>query len=550
MTAMKKIFFSLVLVLLLALCLSPAALAEDVQLGTVKLGQSVYIYMDVLPQGSAFELSAYPPGDLYVTRIAQPGGTGLYLEGVANTPGLNYLSFYNRDTGETRTYYLNVSADAPSPGASGTAQAPSVAVSSDVVCFAGEHALLTAAAQSADGGALSYQWYFSPDISGYAAQLIPGATGPEYTPNTSAPGTAYYFCTVTGASASTNSPVITVTVMEAPTIVNLRLNSSPTRLTYRQGESVDLSGISLIAYMSNGDELLITNGFTYSPKLLDTAGQVNITVNYEGWLCSFPVTVTEDTLASLVVLSMPDRSTYTQGEMLNTSGLVLRAYTAGGGYKDIREGFTCTPTTLSAAGNQTITVSYKGQSCTFSVTVRELEQKLEISSTPVKLSYVKGDTLDTRGLVLRLSSGGTPQVVNSGFSCEPTVLNTVGTQTITVRYGQLTTSFTVTVSEPKATPTPSAAPSSPADESDATPGVSPTPRVISPQRRGPNKTFLLVVMFLAILTLVGLGAYLFHLNRKPSSGKKRYEDEYWDDYSPQRRDRQDSYRDDRRDRRR
>lgn len=112
---MKKIFFSLVLVLLLALCLSPAALAEDVQLGTVKLGQSVYIYMDVLPQGSAFELSAYPPGDLYVTRIAQPGGTGLYLEGVANTPGLNYLSFYNRDTGETRTYYLNVSADAPSP---------------------------------------------------------------------------------------------------------------------------------------------------------------------------------------------------------------------------------------------------------------------------------------------------------------------------------------------------------------------------------------------------------------------------------------------------
>lgn len=548
---MKRFFLSLVLLLALALCLSPGAFAEDVQLGSVALGQQVYMFLDVLPYGSRVELSSYPPADLHVTQAASAGGTGIYLEGIASTPGLNSFSFFDPDTGETKTYYLDVSssASAPSPGA---AQAPSVAVSSDVICYAGELALLSAAAQVSDGGALSYQWYFTADRSGYASQIIPGATGAEYTPNTSAVGTGYYFCVVTNTTPSgqnsATSPVISVTVMDAPSIVNLRLNTSPTRLSYRQGEDIDLSGISLIAYMSNGDELLITNGFTYTPKRLDTAGQINVTVNYEGWVCSFPVTVIEDSVASLVVLSMPDRSTYTQGERLNTSGLVIRSYTAGGSYQDLRDGFTVSPTVLNSPGAQTITVSYKGQSCTFSVTVRELEQKLEISSTPVKLRYEKGDTLDTRGLVLRLSSGGTPQVVNSGFSCEPSVLNTVGTQTITVRYGQLSTSFTVTVTEPKTSPTPSSSPSAaPGESPRPSSEVSPTPRVIAQQRRGPSKGFLITVMILCLLALAGLGGYLYLANRRPGGSTKtrspkRYEDEYWDGYRDPRDERRDRRR--------
>lgn len=517
---MKKISLAIILLLVLALAFAPAAYAEEVNLGTVSLGQNVYIFLGVVPNGANYSVGAYPPNDLRVTQSPAEGGTGLYLEGVAAVAGNHSFSIVNHDSGASTVFHISVDAAASQPSGA-QAQTPQLAVSSDVICYEDERALLSAAAYVSDGGVLSYQWYSanSPVTSG--GYPIPGATSAEYLVNTSDPGQAYYYCVVTnslyGSQTSANTPAISVTVIDSPDIVNLSLYSPPAKLMYKLGESLDPTGLSLIAYYSNGDERLITEGFTCSPSQFTAPGQNNVTVNYEGWLCTFPVTVNEAGVESIVVVSMPDRSTYTQGEMLSTSGMVLRVYSAGGAYQDIREGFTCSPTQLSAIGSQTVTVSYKGQTCTFSVTVREAVRSLEVSSTPVKLSYKVGEKLDTTGLVVKLSSGGTVQTLSAGFSCEPTVFGTPGTQTVTVRYGQLSTSFTVSVSAAPASPTPSAAGSSAsAEPGQSSPQVSPTPRPVIRQDKGPSRAVLVAVMIAAIICLIILGTLFVWLNRKPA----------------------------------
>ena len=81
-------------------------------------------------------------------------------------------------------------------------------------------------------------------------------------------------------------------------------------------------------------------------------------------------------------------------------------------------------------------------------TVQTAEPTLEVKTSPTKTAYRKGETLDTTGLVLTYTdANGTVTDVTEGFTCTPTLLTTVGTQTITVEYGGLTATFDVTVED-------------------------------------------------------------------------------------------------------
>lgn len=73
---------------------------------------------------------------------------------------------------------------------------------------------------------------------------------------------------------------------------------------------------------------------------------------------------------------------------------------------------------------------------------------LGIVSLPIKQSYCLGEKLNTKGLVIGVEyPDGTKENIDEGFSCSPEVLTDVGTQTITVTYGNSTTEFSVNVNE-------------------------------------------------------------------------------------------------------
>ena len=115
-------------------------------------------------------------------------------------------------------------------------------------------------------------------------------------------------------------------------------------------------------------------------------------------------------------------------------------------------GYQVSPQTLTD-GISYVTIIYTemGQTCqtTQEVSVTHRLTAIDILQEPATLTYEYGDTLQTAGMVVQATYSDGAQNNVSGYTCSPTSLTTVGTQTITVSYSEnsvtQTTTFNVTV---------------------------------------------------------------------------------------------------------
>lgn len=235
--------------------------------------------------------------------------------------------------------------------------------------------------------------------------------------------------------------------VEAVALASIAVKTNSTKTNYYLGDTLDTSGLTLTATYNNGKTETISSGFTCTPTKLETAGTQKITVTYGGKTISFNVTVEDVVVSSIAVKNEPNNISYYVGDSLDTTGLTLTATYNNGTSKTITSGFTCTPTTLSSAGTQKITVTYGGKTTSFNVTVENVVlTSVAVKTVPAKTSYFVGDTLDTSGLTLTATyNNGATKTVNGGFACTPENLETTGTQKITVAYGDKSTSFNVEV---------------------------------------------------------------------------------------------------------
>lgn len=238
-------------------------------------------------------------------------------------------------------------------------------------------------------------------------------------------------------------------------------------------------------YTSTNDNYALSLALTGTPK---TAGTYNFRVTYYkpnsndvSKTVSYVMNVGEKAPfayvkdGSLYIESWPKKTEYYLHDTLDTTGMkvVVTAYKLAkveGTQKtyepfeyDVTDLCSVTPTyftqddvAISCVVSCTLPVDSSGTlktlTGTFRVTFKEAEPNtvtgMELLSAPTKLTYTKGESLNTSGLTLRLKkySGATEDVTN-GFTCEPTVLDTVGTQTVTVTYNDKTVTFDVTVTE-------------------------------------------------------------------------------------------------------
>ena len=516
---MRKRFLSFALALLVILALPAGAFADKYcNLGQVQAGQPINCFIASLSGSGEVSADRLPTGCELVTETLN-GVVHLYLRG---TPA------------QSGSYSFQVSTGVPDElmacSVSVVPGAPSVFSSADVDCYVGDTALLTVSASAADGAALRYQWYSATAPVNSNGILIMDATAPEYRPDTGTVGTMYYYCVVSsvtgGQTMSSCSQPIRVTVSELA-VSSIMVNSMPHKTRYLPGENLDPLGLTIALTMSNGEVRLIDNGYLISPTQLTNEGTQIITVSYAGKSCSFPVTVesAEANITGIGMVKLPDKTEYKAGDFLETAGLIFRAYLRDGSYQDLSTGFTCEPMILSGSGAQTVTLSYMNKTCTFTVNVAAGKQLLEVTSTPRKLSYAPGEALDTAGLVLKLTDGYDSKIISSGFTCEPTVFTGTGTQVVKVRYNDLLATFTVTVRSPAASPTvqPTATPAPGSSPDSSMAPASPTPELpaVSPTgSRSPqhefqgrsNRGVLVVIMILAILCLIVLGAMMVVLN--------------------------------------
>gem|GEM_PF-3062686 len=217
---------------------------------------------------------------------------------------------------------------------------------------------------------------------------------------------------------------------------------------YEAGTSINVtatpaSGYRFVNWIVNG--ATITGGNTANPAIFTMpTNEVTLTANFE----VIPVVLTG------IVVTAPTTTTYTVGQALDLAGMAVTAYYSNDTSEPVTSGFTTIPAAgaiLNDIGSVTVTVSYGGFSDTFTVTVNAAPIVLTgiVVTAPTTMIYTVGQALDLAGMaVTAYYSNDTSEPVTSGFTTIPaagTILNDVGSVTVTVSYGGFSDTFTVTV---------------------------------------------------------------------------------------------------------
>ena len=163
-------------------------------------------------------------------------------------------------------------------------------------------------------------------------------------------------------------------------------------------------------------------------------------------------------VTAVSIHSLPERSVYHTGEDLDLTGCVLTVVYSGGTTQqvpvtaDMVSGFDS-----ATVGKKTLTVTYtaeEGRTFTTTMVVEIRPRKaisIEVHTAPARTQYVEGQPIDFSDIeVTVLYSDGTSSVRNaSSLVFSPTVA-TAGTQSVTVRYEDVSCSVPITLVERKA----------------------------------------------------------------------------------------------------
>lgn len=510
---MKKRLFSAALLLMLMLSISVSAFATVAYPapGPVEVGQNLdHLLATVSSESAVSAVEGTLPDGVGLAVVPKDTEKDIYLRGVPVTVG-EYDCVIEVEGSGTLMCHVTV-----------TPSVPVIQTGSSLVCAENDSAQISVSASVADGGSLSYQWYQSLTNSTAGGVAVTGANGDTLSVDTSEVGTLYYYCVVTNTSGgqyvSAESGVIAVTV-EDLILESISVHALPAKTAYIVGDKLDASGLIIALNYHNGSSALVSEGFSVTPTKLDAAGEQTVNVGYGGMECSFTVTVEapQEQIEGIGVLNRPSKTNYTVGEELNASGLSVRVYT-NNGYRDVYTGLICTPILFETPGDQVVTVSYGGKTCTFTVNVAADVKpvSLAVSKLPVKTEYTVGDKLDVTGLTLRQTDSANAYTdITEGFTCEPELLDKAGQQEITVTYGALSCRFTVTVKEKEA-----ASPSQPPQASDAPNSTEPIVEAGYFPKRSTAKTVMTLILFAAILALAGVLVYMLVGKRREDKAEK------------------------------
>ena len=180
-------------------------------------------------------------------------------------------------------------------------------------------------------------------------------------------------------------------------VYSISVDKWPNKTTYYLGDTVDLTGMKVVAVVYNYDakdkvykpsEYDVTDLVWVEPAVFtsDESQDVNVYLkapcNGDGDLDIFESHFRVDfkyadasTITKMEIYQKPTKTVYTVGETLDTAGMTVRLHKGDGSAQDITEGFKTDVTKLDEVGTKTVTVTYgegdKAVTATFDVKVEE-----------------------------------------------------------------------------------------------------------------------------------------------------------------------------------
>lgn len=156
------------------------------------------------------------------------------------------------------------------------------------------------------------------------------------------------------------------------------------------------------------------------------------------------------TIASIIVSKMPNKTTYYQNELFDSTGLEITGTLTTGETVNITD-YELSGFDSSSAGTKTITVTASGKTTTFEIIVSEASiTAISVTTMPTKTNYHIGKEFDSTGIVITATASDgnvidvTKDCTYSGFdSSSPKQCE------ITVHYGSFACTFEVAIMQPE-----------------------------------------------------------------------------------------------------
>ncbi|MBO4216849.1 MAG: bacterial Ig-like domain-containing protein [Clostridia bacterium] len=250
-----------------------------------------------------------------------------------------------------------------------------------------------------------------------------------------------YGATYAGASgySYTASPVYGVAAA---------ITRKPSKLVFYEGEELVTDGLVLEIQYNDGTTSSYTRGFTVTGYDPDKVGTQIVYVRYEDVSASYAVTVAANNATALEIKKLPAKQIYLQGEELDLTGIEVEATYESGDTRTVKDGFEATYD-FSELGTKTVTLTYRGQTVSYDVTVIHNAKEVKVTSAPKKTIYTVGDEFDPTGLVVTatLVDGTVMTVEGSKLQCEYD-FSEAGTKTVIIYFGGKTATVDVTVKAP------------------------------------------------------------------------------------------------------
>lgn len=214
-------------------------------------------------------------------------------------------------------------------------------------------------------------------------------------------------------------------------VTGITVSKMPDKTTYYQGELFDSTGLAVTQTYNDGTSEIITD-YELSGFDSSSAGTKTITVTASGKTTTFEITVSEASITTISVTTMPVKVNYHIGKEFDSTGIVVSATISDGNTIDVTKDCTYSGFDSSSPKQCEITATYGNFTCTFEVTIMQPERISNIESTSE--IYFVGDTTDIKvtGITVEYSDGS--ERIESGYVVENKVLTKAGTIPISVKY--------------------------------------------------------------------------------------------------------------------
>ena len=147
--------------------------------------------------------------------------------------------------------------------------------------------------------------------------------------------------------------------VDEPKIYQFYCKKHPNKMNYFVGETFDPTGIEMLVWYDNGVQMRITEGFDIERPTFTSRGAWDIKITYQGSEDIIRVIVSDVTVSSLKVTTLPAKMDYQLGDRFDPTGVVLTAYYNNGTSEVITSGFTYDDMTFSHYGESWVGFKYK-----------------------------------------------------------------------------------------------------------------------------------------------------------------------------------------------